>query len=183
MSELGDGDFTIPMMGLTESFNVSVAAAICVHWGRHAREAAIGRRTDLSPDAAAALLSEYQSAGKHYEHRIRVRQPAPAQLEPRCTPRARAARAGAGFLAWGAHCGAECNARSGGEGLQSGAEGGLRTAEEREAQAKASAAKAEDKEARRLKWMLANKRFGPFLPPSLVPSLSCIIPASLAKLR
>ncbi len=77
MSELGDGDFTIPMMGLTESFNVSVAAAICVHWGRHAREAAIGCSTDLSPEAAAALLSEYQSAAKHYEHRIRVQAPAP----------------------------------------------------------------------------------------------------------
>jgi hypothetical protein len=79
MSEMGDGDFTIPMMGLTESFNVSVAAAICVHWGRHAREIAIGRSTDLSAEAAAALLAEYQSAGKHYEHRIRVRPP-PALL-------------------------------------------------------------------------------------------------------
>jgi tRNA C32,U32 (ribose-2'-O)-methylase TrmJ len=72
MSELGDGDFTIPMMGLTESFNVSVAAAICVHWGRHAREVAIGRATDLSEEDSTKLLHEYQSAGKHYEHRIRV---------------------------------------------------------------------------------------------------------------
>ncbi len=86
MSELGDGDFTIPMTGLTESFNVSVAAAICIHWGRHAREAAIGRRTDLSPDAAAALLAEYQSAGKHYEHRIRVN-PAPPASQPSTAPR------------------------------------------------------------------------------------------------
>ena len=33
MSKLCDGDFYIPMLGLTESFNVSVAAAICIHWG------------------------------------------------------------------------------------------------------------------------------------------------------
>ena len=32
MSELCDGDFCIPIHGLTESFNVSVAAAICLHW-------------------------------------------------------------------------------------------------------------------------------------------------------
>mmetsp|Transcript_40076 Transcript_40076/g.107346 ORF Transcript_40076/g.107346 Transcript_40076/m.107346 type:complete len:243 (+) Transcript_40076:735-1463(+) len=71
MSELGDSDFTIPMMGLTESFNVSVAAAISIHWGRHAREVALGKCTDLSEAAAAELMAEYQSAGKHYRHKIR----------------------------------------------------------------------------------------------------------------
>ena len=90
MSALGDGDFTIPMTGLTESFNVSVAAAICVHWGRHAREAALGRATDLSDAAAAELLSEYTSAAKHYEHHIRVTSPHAGRACGAASPFARA---------------------------------------------------------------------------------------------
>lgn len=35
-----DGTFTIPMYGLTESLNVSVAAAVALHFGRVARAAA-----------------------------------------------------------------------------------------------------------------------------------------------
>ncbi len=77
MSDLGDGDFTIPMYGLTESLNVSVAAAICVHWGRQAREAALGKISDLSPEACEELLNEYRSMGKQYERRMRVGIPRP----------------------------------------------------------------------------------------------------------
>eukprot|EP00912_Choanoflagellata_sp_UC4_P001275 UC4_evm2s797 len=53
-----DGIFTIPSMGLSESLNVSVAAAICIHWGRHAREKALGKRSDLG-DADKAELKDY----------------------------------------------------------------------------------------------------------------------------
>jgi tRNA (guanosine-2'-O-)-methyltransferase len=60
MSQLSDGDFHIPMLGLTESFNVSVAAAICVHWGRSARDQALGGSgTDLEAHECDALLAQY----------------------------------------------------------------------------------------------------------------------------
>ena len=37
-----DGAMTIPMYGLTESLNVSVAAALAIHYGRVARAKALG---------------------------------------------------------------------------------------------------------------------------------------------
>jgi hypothetical protein len=76
----------------------------------------------------------------------------------------------------GADCGSGYNALAGGrgcgEGLQRGEEPGVRSTHEREAEAKAAAAKAVDKEARRLKWMLANKRSAPS-PHPLPRSPSC----------
>jgi tRNA (guanosine-2'-O-)-methyltransferase len=60
MSSQCDGDFHIPMLGLTESFNVSVAAAICIHWGRSAREKTLGgTASDLSDLEREELLLEY----------------------------------------------------------------------------------------------------------------------------
>lgn len=71
MSQKCDGDFTIPMLGLTESFNVSVAAAICTHWGRAARERSLGGRTsDLSDAEREELLVEYVAVNQNSRHFI-----------------------------------------------------------------------------------------------------------------
>lgn len=59
--------FTIPLRGLSESLNVSVAAAIAMHWGRVAREAALGEESriegDLPPDERSQLEEEYCARG------------------------------------------------------------------------------------------------------------------------
>lgn len=51
--------FTIPMRGFVESFNVSVAAAICLSHAVHVRQAA-GITTDLSDEDRAALRERYE---------------------------------------------------------------------------------------------------------------------------
>ena len=63
--ERADQLFVVPMRGFVESFNVSVAAAICLSHAVHARAAA-GRPTDLSDDEREALREEYErlSLGK-----------------------------------------------------------------------------------------------------------------------
>ena len=68
-----DGAFTIPMYGLTESLNVSVAAAVAMHYGRVARMQALrtagagnGSGGDLSDTEVASLLDDYSSRGKHW---------------------------------------------------------------------------------------------------------------------
>mmetsp|Transcript_705 Transcript_705/g.1731 ORF Transcript_705/g.1731 Transcript_705/m.1731 type:complete len:231 (+) Transcript_705:29-721(+) len=66
LSAGADGDFTIHMFGLTESLNVSVAAAVCMHWGRYSRTAALGVTTDLSEEDSKALLGKYTSIEHHY---------------------------------------------------------------------------------------------------------------------
>ena len=72
MSELCDGDFCIPIHGLTESFNVSVAAAICVHFGRMKREQALGGScTDMDPGEINALLTEYKQIHSKSRHFIK----------------------------------------------------------------------------------------------------------------
>jgi len=54
-----DALFTIPMRGFVESFNISVAAAICLSHAVHARVAA-GRDTDLDPATVERLRAEYE---------------------------------------------------------------------------------------------------------------------------
>ena len=51
--------FAVPMRGFVESFNVSVAAAICLSHAVYARAAA-GRPTDLSDAEREALREEYE---------------------------------------------------------------------------------------------------------------------------
>jgi tRNA (guanosine-2'-O-)-methyltransferase len=57
--------FTIPMRGFVESFNISVAAAICLSHAIHQRSLA-GMETDLSEAEREALREEYErkSLGK-----------------------------------------------------------------------------------------------------------------------
>ena len=70
---LCDGAFHIPLYGLTESLNVSVAVAISLHHARLSRTVALrasGRLNAHGGDgdeaAVHALLAEYQGRGKHY---------------------------------------------------------------------------------------------------------------------
>ena len=70
---LCDGAFYVPLHGLTESLNVSVACAVSMHYGRLARASALraaGRLNphggDMSEAEVEALCEEYASRGKHH---------------------------------------------------------------------------------------------------------------------
>jgi tRNA (guanosine-2'-O-)-methyltransferase len=70
---LCDGAFHIPLAGLTESLNVSVATAVALHHGRLQRTAALRRAAllnqhggDMDEAQVAALLAEYATRGKDY---------------------------------------------------------------------------------------------------------------------
>ena len=57
-----DCAFTIRMRGFSESLNVSVAAAVAMHWGRTAREAALGLEAgggDLPSAELDELVRDY----------------------------------------------------------------------------------------------------------------------------
>ena len=52
---LADETFKIPMYGFTQSFNLSVALALCMHTASNARRRILGSPTDLKPSEAKAL--------------------------------------------------------------------------------------------------------------------------------
>jgi tRNA (guanosine-2'-O-)-methyltransferase len=54
-----DGRFRIPMLGFTQSFNISVAAAICFYHIVRDREARLGQNGDLSDAQKENLLANY----------------------------------------------------------------------------------------------------------------------------
>lgn len=63
MLQLCDGTFTVPLFGLSESLNVSVAVALCCHFGRQRRAAALALPEgcgDLPSAEQQALLEEYR---------------------------------------------------------------------------------------------------------------------------
>jgi len=53
--ELCDDAFAIRMRGFSQSFNISVAAAICLFWGAERRREALGRASDLTEAEIEAL--------------------------------------------------------------------------------------------------------------------------------
>lgn len=53
------GTFRVPMWGLTESLNVSVAAGISLYFATRARRQALGQAGDLTPAEQDALFAEY----------------------------------------------------------------------------------------------------------------------------
>jgi tRNA (guanosine-2'-O-)-methyltransferase len=53
------GTFRIPMAGFTQSFNVSVAAALALHQATRARRAYLGRAGDLPAEARDRLRSRF----------------------------------------------------------------------------------------------------------------------------
>ena len=71
-----DGSFHIPMYGLSQSFNISVAAAITLSWAVEARRRAWGEPGDLDPEELMALRRRF------YETATRRRSPRPPEPEP-----------------------------------------------------------------------------------------------------
>jgi tRNA (guanosine-2'-O-)-methyltransferase len=65
------GSFTIPMYGLSQSFNISVAAAITLSWAVEARRRAWRAPGDLDPEELMALRRRF------YETAARGRTPRP----------------------------------------------------------------------------------------------------------
>ncbi len=61
-----DGTFRVPMFGLTQSLNVSVAAGISLYFVASARRRTLGRAGDLSPAEQKALLAEYLRGQEHW---------------------------------------------------------------------------------------------------------------------
>jgi hypothetical protein len=91
MLKVCDGAFHIPLHGLTESLNVSVACAISLHYGRLARVAALRSKGDdagglnadggdLSQVELEALLAEYETRGPQY---AKAPKPSPKGLDDR----------------------------------------------------------------------------------------------------
>ena len=64
------GTFCIPMAGFTQSFNVSVAAAVALHQVTRARRAFLGRTGDLPEEARARLRSRYLKLGAKLARRL-----------------------------------------------------------------------------------------------------------------
>jgi len=71
-----DGCFTVPLPGLSESLNVSVAAAICCHFGRHQRAQALGLSPgcgDLASEEITQLVATYEQRGRQHGFTASVR--------------------------------------------------------------------------------------------------------------
>eukprot|EP00971_Amphidinium_carterae_P260662 5171283-Amphidinium_carterae.1 len=71
-----DGAFFIPLLGLTESLNVSVATAVCCHFGRHQRAQALGippGKGDLNAVELEALVESYLQRGADHNFTAGVR--------------------------------------------------------------------------------------------------------------
>lgn len=59
MRGLADARFKIPMFGMVESLNISVAAGIALHHARKARDQATGKIGDLTDDEITRLYAAY----------------------------------------------------------------------------------------------------------------------------
>jgi tRNA (guanosine-2'-O-)-methyltransferase len=67
---LADACFAIPMRGFSQSFNVSVAAAICLARAVDRREVERGRHGDLTPAEAEALRDRFYALSVKQRARI-----------------------------------------------------------------------------------------------------------------
>jgi tRNA (guanosine-2'-O-)-methyltransferase len=67
---LADRCFSIPMRGFSQSFNVSVAAAICLARAVERREVERGRHGDLGPAEAEALRARFYELSVNQRARI-----------------------------------------------------------------------------------------------------------------
>lgn len=69
-----DGAFSIPMHGLSQSLNISVAAGVALHWAAAARRQALGDGGDLSDEERAALRLRFylQAAGAKVPAELRL---------------------------------------------------------------------------------------------------------------
>ena len=67
---LADRTFAIPMRGFSQSFNVSVAAAICLARAVDRREVERGRHGDLTPAEAEALRTRFYALSVNQRARV-----------------------------------------------------------------------------------------------------------------
>ncbi len=67
---LADARFAIPMRGFSQSFNVSVAAAICLARAVERREVERGRHGDLPPAEAEALREKFYELSVNQRARV-----------------------------------------------------------------------------------------------------------------
>ncbi len=74
--DLCDGSFRIPMYGFSQSFNISVAAAITLSWAVESRRRAWGKPGDLEPEELMALRRRF------YDTAARGRPPRPVPTDP-----------------------------------------------------------------------------------------------------
>ena len=81
-----DGSFSIPMYGLSQSLNISVAAGVALHWAVAARRRALGGSGDLDETERAALRRRFylQAAGAKVPDDLR--REIEALEEPGATP-------------------------------------------------------------------------------------------------
>jgi tRNA (guanosine-2'-O-)-methyltransferase len=68
-----DGGFSIPMYGLSQSLNISVAAGVALHWAVEARRRSFGRSGDLDQAERAELRRRFylQAAGNKVPDELR----------------------------------------------------------------------------------------------------------------
>lgn len=71
LHDLADGSFALPMNGLVESYNISVAAGMTLYYARIMRERALGASTDLSPTEQTELLEEYLAQSARWPRRAK----------------------------------------------------------------------------------------------------------------
>lgn len=77
--DLCDGSFRIPMYGFSQSFNISVAAAITLSWAVESRRRAWGKPGDLEPEELMALRRRfYDTAARGRPPRRLPTDPGPA---------------------------------------------------------------------------------------------------------
>ena len=67
---LADDHFRIPMYGFTQSFNLSVAVAICMMQATAMRRQSVGSESDLTPEQAAQLRERWVQLGLKDSERI-----------------------------------------------------------------------------------------------------------------
>ncbi|KAJ8645274.1 hypothetical protein MRB53_007022 [Persea americana] len=77
--ELSDLHCSIPMKGMVDSFNVSVAAGIVMHHAVYDRMSRLGRHGDLMPKECQILLAEFSL--RHSKSAIRIAQEYAKRLE------------------------------------------------------------------------------------------------------
>jgi tRNA (guanosine-2'-O-)-methyltransferase len=68
-----DASVIVPMAGFTRSFNISVAAALCLYHIRQARCARFGRHGDLTPDEIHKLTAVYYLQSVDSAEKILIR--------------------------------------------------------------------------------------------------------------
>ncbi|MFQ5348839.1 MAG: TrmH family RNA methyltransferase, partial [Thermoanaerobaculia bacterium] len=79
-----DGSFSIPMRGLSQSLNVSVAAGVALHWAVEARRRTLGSSGDLDETERAALRRRFylQAAASKVPEELRRKVEALARSTP-----------------------------------------------------------------------------------------------------